>query len=180
MSRLGKRPIVIPEKVNVQVEKDVIKVKGPLGELELKLHPRINVKVEDGMIKVERIGDTNKDRALHGLYRSLINNMVIGVTNGFTVRLLLVGVGYRAQVKGKELILNVGYSHPVVVPIPDDIKVNVEENVKISIFGIDKHKVGQFAANIRKIRPPEPYKGKGIRYEDEVVVLKEGKKAKAK
>lgn len=178
MSRIGKKPVIIPEGVSVALDGRTLVVKGKLGELKMEIHPIVDVKIEGNAITVITKDDDKFARAMWGTTRSLINNMVIGVTQGYTKRLLLVGVGYRARMEGNKLILNVGYSHPVEVIPPDGIKFNVEEQVKITVSGIDKQLVGQTAANIRAIRKPEPYKGKGIRYENEVIILKEGKKSK--
>lgn len=178
MSRIGKKPVIIPEGVSVSLNGRTLVVKGKLGELKMDIHPIVDVKIEGNTITVVPKDDDKFARAMWGTTRALINNMVIGVTQGFTKRLLLVGVGYRARMEGNKLILNVGYSHPVEVVPPEGIKFSVEEQVKITVSGIDKYLVGQVAANIRAIRKPDPYKGKGIRYEDEVIILKEGKKSK--
>ncbi len=176
MSRIGKRPIPIPEKVNVTVDGNRVTVKGPKGELSLDVHPDIKVKIEENVIKVERPTDSSMHKALHGTMAALIRNMIKGVTEGYTVVLELVGLGYRASVKGKNLELNLGYSHPIVYPIPEDVKIEVKEN-KIYVSGIDKQRVGQVAAEIRSFRKPNPYKGTGIRYEGEQLKLKPGKSA---
>ena len=176
MSRIGKRPIPVPENVNVSVEGNKVKVKGPKGELSLDVHPDISVKLEDNVIKVERPTNSSMHKALHGTMAALIRNMIRGVTEGYTVVLELVGLGYRASVKGKNLELNLGYSHPINYPIPDDVKIEVKEN-KIYVSGIDKQRVGQVAAEIRSFRKPNPYKGTGIRYEGEQLKLKPGKSA---
>ncbi len=176
MSRIGKRPIPVPENVNVSVEGNKVKVKGPKGELSLDVHPDISVKLEDNVIKVERPTNSSMHKALHGTMAALIRNMIKGVTEGYTVVLELVGLGYRASVKGKNLELNLGYSHPINYPIPDDVKIEVKEN-KIYVSGIDKQRVGQVAAEIRSFRKPNPYKGTGIRYEGEQLKLKPGKSA---
>jgi large subunit ribosomal protein L6 len=178
MSRVGKKPVIIPEGVSVTLDGKKITVKGKLGELSMDIHPLIEVRVEGNSIVVSAKDDSKLARSMWGTTRALINNMVVGVSQGFTKRLVLVGVGYRARMEGNKLILNVGYSHPVEVVPPPGVKFNVEEQVKITVSGFDKHLVGQVAANIRAMREPEPYKGKGIRYEDEVVILKEGKKTK--
>ena len=178
MSRIGRMPIAIDSKVTVTIEDgNVIKVKGPKGELQRTFHPEMRFSQEDGQVVVTRPSDTNRHRALHGLTRSLLNNMVVGVTDGFTRVLELQGVGYRAQLQGSSLQVNVGYSHPVVVDPPDGISFSVE-GALVTVGGIDKEQVGQVAANIRKIRPPEPYKGKGIRYQGEYVRRKAGKAGK--
>ncbi len=176
MSRIGKRPIPIPEKVSVNIDGNRITVKGPKGELTLDVHPDIKVKMEESQIKLERPSDNSFHRAIHGTMAALIRNMVKGVTEGYTVVLELVGLGYRASVKGKNLELNLGYSHPIIYPIPEDVKIEVKEN-KIYVSGIDKQRVGQVAAEIRRFRKPNPYKGTGIRYEGEQLKLKAGKTA---
>jgi large subunit ribosomal protein L6 len=178
MSRLGRIPVPLPKGVEVKQEGIILTVKGPKGSLDLKVMPIIGVNVEEDKIVVS----LKKDKADHnkwlGLYRSLIANMVIGTTEKFQKNLAMVGVGYRANVQGNRLNLQVGYSHPTGVDIPDGIDVEVEKNTKIKISGIDKQKVGQFAADVRSVRPPEPFQGKGIRYEDERVRRKAGKSAK--
>ncbi|MEN2998415.1 MAG: 50S ribosomal protein L6 [Brevinematia bacterium] len=178
MSRIGKKPVVIPDGVNVSLENGVITVKGKLGELKLNIHPIINVKIEDKNIIVTPKGKDKFAKAMWGTTRALINNMIIGVTQGFVKKLQLVGVGYRARMEGNKLILNIGYSNPIEITPPEGIKFSVEEQVKITVSGYNKELVGQIASNIRALRKPEPYKGKGIRYEDEVITLKEGKKSK--
>ncbi|MGB9620991.1 MAG: 50S ribosomal protein L6 [Brevinematia bacterium] len=178
MSRIGKKPVIIPQDVYVSLEGNVLRVKGKLGELELNIHPIVDVKVDGNSILVNPKNDTKFARSMWGTTRALVNNMVIGVSQGFSKRLQIFGVGYRAKLEGNKLILNLGYSHPVEVTAPEGIKFNLEEQVKITVSGYDKHLVGQVAANIRAIRPPDPYKGKGVRYEDEVLILKEGKKSK--
>ena len=179
MSRIGKLPIPVPGGVTITVGDDnTVTVKGPKGQLSEKISQDISVEVADGVISVKRPSDNKQHRALHGLSRSLINNMVVGVTNGYEKHLEIVGVGYRAQMQGKKLVLNVGYSHPVEVDPAEGIAFETPAPTKISIKGIDKQLVGQVAADIRMVRPPEPYKGKGIRYENEVVRHKEGKAGK--
>lgn len=178
MSRIGRRPIEIPEGVEVQVEGSRVSVRGPKGSLERTFHPDMRIVVEDGVVRVERPTDEGFHRALHGLTRTLIANMVEGVTKGFEVRLEVVGVGYRAALRGPDLELSVGYSHPVVYPAPPGIEFEVPAPNRIVVRGIDKQQVGQVAAEIRRIRRPEPYKGKGIRYEGEQVRKKAGKAAK--
>jgi large subunit ribosomal protein L6 len=175
MSRIGKTPITLPDKVKVAVAGNQVTVEGPKGKLNWELPKGISISVEGNILSVGRDGDNREVRALHGLSRALINNMVTGVSNGFRRDLEIQGVGFRAAVKGDKLDLSIGYSHPVLFPIPKEIKVAVTDNTKISIEGIDKHLVGQVAADIRAYYPPEPYKGKGIRYSDEVVRRKEGK-----
>lgn len=175
MSRIGKKPIEIPKGVGVEVDGNNVSVKGPKGELEKNFEQGMAISVEDNQIIVLRPDDQVKNRSLHGLVRSLINNMVIGVTEGYSKSLELQGVGYRASKKGNDLMISVGYSHPVEVTPPEGINVEVPSNTEINISGIDKQKVGQFAAQIRSIREPEPYKGKGIRYKGEYVRRKVGK-----
>lgn len=175
MSRIGKMPIVIPDKVKVNVDKGEISVGGPKGKLNMKLPWGISVKIEDNKIIVERVSSDKQMKSLHGTMRALINNMVIGVTEGFKKELEIVGVGYKAQMKGKDLVLQLGFSHPIELKVPEGINVSVPAQTRIVIEGIDKYKVGQYAANIRSIYPPEPYKGKGIRYSGEGVRRKLGK-----
>jgi len=179
MSRIGRQPIEIPSGVDVTVGEDaVLTVKGPRGTLSQRLHPEMTIVREEGVIRVERPSDDGPHRSLHGLTRTLIANMVEGVTKGYEKRLAIVGVGYRAAMKGSDLEIAVGYSHPVVVPCPQGIEFETPTATSIVVRGNDKQQVGEVAANIRKIRKPEPYKGKGIRYEDEVVRKKAGKAAK--
>lgn len=180
MSRIGRKPINIPAGVTVTIGDGVITVKGPKGELTQKFHPNMTVKQEGSEILVSRSDDDKLNRSLHGLTRSNIHNMVEGVTNGFSKELDVNGVGYRVQKKGKELIMNLGYSHQVIVSDTDDITIEAPTPNKIIIKGIDKQKVGQFAAEVREKRPPEPYKGKGIKYVNEVIRRKEGKAGKGK
>lgn len=175
MSRIGKKPISVPSNVNVTINGQHITVKGPKGTLENDFHQDIKVKMEDNTIIVERFSDDNLHRSLHGLTRALIMNMIIGVTEGYTKELEVNGVGYRVAKQGNQIVLNVGYSHQVFVKEPDGIKFNVEGANKIIVAGIDKQLVGQIAAEIRKIREPEPYKGKGIKYADEHIRRKAGK-----
>ncbi|NLK97790.1 50S ribosomal protein L6 [Defluviitalea saccharophila] len=179
MSRIGKLPITIPSGVEVKIgDGNLVTVKGPKGSLERKLPAEINVAVEDNQVVVTRPSDLKKHRALHGLTRTLVANMVEGVTNGYSKVLEINGVGYRAQKQGKKLVLSLGYSHPVEMEDPEGIESVVEGQNKIIVRGIDKEKVGQYAAEIRFKRPPEPYKGKGIKYADEVIRRKEGKTGK--
>ncbi len=175
MSRIGKQPIVIPPKVKVAVNGRNVSVEGPKGKLNLELNRRTSAKVEGDKVLVSRDGDDDEAKAMHGLSRALVNNMVKGVSEGFVKRLGIQGVGFKAAVQGKAVNLSLGYSHPLIYPIPDQIKVTVEENTKLTIEGPDKHMVGKVAAEIRAYYPPEPYKGKGVRYEGEHVVRKEGK-----
>ena len=175
MSRIGRMPIAIPAGVEVKIDGHVVTVKGAKATLTREVHPNINVAVEGNEILVTRPNDEKHNRALHGLTRSLINNMVIGVTEGFKKELSVQGVGYRVQKQGKDLVMNLGYSHPVTMTETDGITIDVPNANTIVISGPDKQKVGQFAAEVREKRPPEPYKGKGIRYSDEYVRRKEGK-----
>ncbi len=175
MSRIGKQPIAIPPKVKVEVKGQQVSVEGPKGKLNWELPRRTSLKVDNGKVVVSRQGDDAQAKALHGLSRALVNNMVRGVSEGFVKKLEIQGVGFKAAVQGKSVSLNLGYSHPVVYPIPDQIKVTVEENTKLTIEGPDRQSVGQVAAEIRSFYPPEPYKGKGVRYSDERVIRKEGK-----
>ncbi|MGZ5359729.1 MAG: 50S ribosomal protein L6 [Solirubrobacterales bacterium] len=177
MSRIGRQPVSIPDGVSVDVKRDAVTVKGPKGELSQHVSREMKVSVDDGTLTVERPTDRGEHRALHGLTRSLIANMVEGVTDGFERRLEIQGVGYRAQLKGKALELALGYSHPVSIEPPEGIEFEVPQQTEIVVRGIDKQLVGQVAADIRKRRPPEPYKGKGIRYEGEYVARKVGKRA---
>lgn len=180
MSRIGKLPIQIPAGVTVTVsEENVVTVKGPKGELAQSVNQQMSIEIKDGVLTVARPNDQKQFRAMHGLYRALINNMVVGVTAGFTKTLELVGVGYRAQADNpKQLTINIGYSHPVVVAAPEGITFATPAPTSISVSGIDKQVVGEIAAEIRAIRKPEPYHGKGIRYTGEVVRHKEGKAGK--
>src|SRR5436190_12027 len=175
MSRIGKQPIAIPPKVKVEVKGQQVHVEGPKGKLNFELPRRTSLKVENGNAVVSRQGDDAQAKALHGLSRALINNMVRGVSEGFVKKLEIQGVGFKAAVQGKVVNLNLGYSHPINYPIPDQIKVTVEENTKLTIEGPDREVVGKVAAEIRSFYPPEPYKGKGVRYSDEHVKRKEGK-----
>jgi large subunit ribosomal protein L6 len=179
MSRIGKKPIPVPSGVDVAVADGVLNVKGPKGALSLPLHSNVIVKNEDSVLTIEVANPEEKgDRALWGLFRSLVANMVTGVTTGFERRLEIAGVGYRAAVNGNKVVLNVGFSHPVELTVPEGLTVAVDKNT-IIVSGFDKHTVGQFAAIIRDQKPPEPYKGKGIRYSDEIIRRKAGKAAKA-
>jgi len=176
MSRIGRTPIAIPAGVEINVsEENVVTVKGPKGTLERVVNPEISVSVDGAFINVARSSDIPRHRSLHGLSRSLVNNMVVGVTDGYKKELDISGVGFRAVKEGKKLVMNLGFSHQVIVEETDSISIDVPTPNKIIVSGIDKQEVGQFAADIRKKRPPEPYKGKGIKYSYEVVRRKEGK-----
>ncbi len=178
MSRIGREPIVIPAGVDVTVDGSTVTVKGPKGELSRTVHSNMTVEKKDGQILVSRPNDNKENRSLHGLTRTLIANMVTGVEKGFSKELEINGIGYRAEKKGKDLVLNVGFSHPVVMPEIDGITIDVPAPNKIIISGPDKQKVGQFASEVREKRPPEPYKGKGIKYASEHIRRKEGKAGK--
>jgi large subunit ribosomal protein L6 len=179
MSRIGRMPIPIPRGVTVDIHKNSVRVKGPKGEISRDFDPDMQINLEDNQIVIQRPTDHRRHRALHGLTRALLNNMVVGVSQGFTRQLQIEGVGYRAELQGKNLVLNVGYSHPVVIEPPADISFEVERgNRVLSVSGIDKELVGEMAARIRRVRPPEPYKGKGIRYAGEYVRRKAGKAGK--
>ncbi len=178
MSRIGKQPVTIPAGVEVKIEGHKVSVKGPKGELAREFNPMMNIAMEGGEVVVTRPDDGREARSLHGLTRALINNMVVGVSEGYSKKLELVGVGYRAALKGKNLELQLGFSHPVVVEAPENIEFEVPSQTEILVKGISKEQVGQVAADVRKWRPPEPYKGKGIRYSGERVRRKLGKAAK--
>lgn len=179
MSRIGRMPIPIPRGVTVDIHKSSVRVKGPKGEISRDFDPDMQINLEDNQIVIQRPTDHRRHRALHGLTRALLNNMVIGVSQGFTRQLQIEGVGYRAELQGKNLVLNVGYSHSVVIEPPADISFEVERgNRVLRVSGIDKELVGEIAARIRRVRPPEPYKGKGIRYSGEYVRRKAGKAGK--
>ena len=175
MSRIGRKPIPVPGNVTITIDGSTVKVKGPKGELVRRIRPEIALKQEDGTLSVTRPSDSKEHRALHGLTRALVANMVEGVTTGYRKTLEIIGVGYRAEKKGKALVLNVGYSHQVTYPEPDGITLSTQSPTVVVVEGIDKEKVGQVAAEIRSVRPPEPYKGKGIRYQGEQVRRKAGK-----
>ena len=175
MSRIGKLPIPVPDGVEVRVDGSSVTVKGPKGELGRSFDPAMTMAVEDGEVTVTRATDASRHRALHGLTRSLIANMVTGVSRGYERVLEIHGVGYRAEQRGTSLVLNVGFSHPVEIKPPEGVELRAETPTQIRVTGIDKEKVGQMAAEIRKVRPPEPYKGKGIRYQGEYVRRKAGK-----
>lgn len=178
MSRTGRKPIDVPSGVEIKLNESNIVVKGPKGTLERALHSEMVIKQEENQLIVERPSDRKDHRSLHGTTRSVIANMVEGVTKGYVKNLELVGVGYRAAIQGNKLVLTVGYSHPVEIIAETGLEIEVPSNTKIIVKGIDKEKVGALAANIRKVREPEPYKGKGIRYEGEKVIRKEGKTSK--
>ncbi len=175
MSRIGRIPIPLPPKVKVEVKGQKVHVEGPKGKLDWELPRRTNVRLEDGRLLVSREGDDAKAKALHGLSRALLNNMVKGVSEGFVKKLEIQGVGFKAAVQGGNVTMALGFSHPIVYPIPQQIKVTVDENTKITVEGPDKQVVGEVAAELRSFYPPEPYKGKGVRYVGERVVRKEGK-----
>lgn len=179
MSRIGKHPIAIPAGVDVTIDGSTVTVKGPKGTLTRTVHSNMNVAMENGEIVVTRPDESNLNKSLHGLTRTLIHNMVVGVTDGFKKELEINGVGYRAAKQGSDLVMNIGYSHQVIVPEVDGITIEVPAPNKIVISGPDKQQVGQFAAEVREKRPPEPYKGKGIKYADEHIRRKEGKAGKA-
>jgi len=178
MSRIGLKPINVPSNVELKLDNNFVTVKGPKGTLEQQLSKIMNIELVDGVVKVARPNDDKESRSLHGLTRTLLNNMVIGVTDGYEKVLEIVGVGYRAQKQGKKLVLNLGYSHPVEMEDPNGIETTVEGTNKIIVKGIDKQQVGNYAAVIRDWRRPEPYKGKGIKYSNEVVRRKAGKTGK--
>jgi large subunit ribosomal protein L6 len=178
MSRIGKAPIQLPDKVEITIEGNTVTVKGPLGTLSQTFRPEIEITRDDNVIHVTRRNEDRMSRSLHGLSRTLLNNMVLGVSQGFTRNLELVGVGYRAQVQGKKLTLMLGYSKPVEIDMPAGIDVTVEANTKLTVKGADKQEVGDFAARLRAKRPPEPYKGKGVKYAEERIRRKAGKAGK--
>jgi large subunit ribosomal protein L6 len=175
MSRIGKKPIAIPKGVQVAVNGGQVEVQGPKGKLGLTVHELCSVQVSDGIIVVRRAADHRTAKALHGLTRALVANMVRGVTEGFERKLEIVGIGYRVQLSGRNLTFSLGYSHPILFPLPEGVQAEVEKQTLITIRGVDKHLVGQTAAQIRSLRRPDPYKGKGVRYADEVVRKKVGK-----
>ncbi|KAJ0053561.1 50S ribosomal protein L6, chloroplastic isoform X1 [Pistacia vera] len=180
-SRIGKQPIEVPSNVTITLEGQDLKVKGPLGELSIAYPREVKVEREEsGILKVKKAMETRRANQMHGLFRTLTDNMVVGVSKGFEKKLQMIGVGYRATVEGKDLVLSLGFSHPVRMTIPEGLKVKVEDNTRITVSGYDKSEIGQFAASIRKWRPPEPYKGKGVKYADEVIRRKEGKAGKKK
>jgi large subunit ribosomal protein L6 len=175
MSKIGKLPVTIPAGVTVTVNPNLVSVKGPKGELSEKINDLVTVEVKDGTLTVKPVNDSKNANAAHGLYRNLIHNMVVGVTEGFSKVLIITGVGYRAEVQGKMLVMNLGYSSDFIAVIPEGITVTADAQGKVTISGISKKLVGEFSAQIRKLRMPEPYKGKGIRYETEVIRRKVGK-----
>ena len=178
MSRIGNKPVVIPAGVTVDVKDNTVTVKGPKGELSYTFNQNISLEQREGEVVFTRPDDSKENKTIHGTTRAVFNNMVVGVTEGFQRELELIGVGYRAQLQGKNLVLNVGYSHPVEFTPEEGLEIEVPSNTKVIVKGYDKQKVGELAANIRGVRPPEPYKGKGIRYVDEFVRRKEGKTGK--
>ncbi len=179
MSRIGKKPVEIPKGVEVKLDRNILTAKGPKGSLSLEIHPRIKVSIEDGKIILNRLTEEKQDKALHGTMRALISNMIEGVSKGYERVLEIFGVGYRAQLQGNRLIFSLGYSHPVEFQLPEGIKATVDQKqTTITLYGADKHLLGQVAANIRALRPPDPYKGKGIRYAGEQLRLKPGKAGK--
>ncbi|HEY5854447.1 MAG TPA: 50S ribosomal protein L6 [Aldersonia sp.] len=178
MSRIGKKPITVPSGVEVKIDGQDVAVKGPKGSLALTVAEPITIAQEDGQLAVSRPDDERRSRALHGLTRTLVQNLIVGVTEGYTTKMEIHGVGYRVALKGKDLEFALGYSHPVPIPAPDGITFAVETPTRFSISGIDKQKVGQISANIRRLRRPDPYKGKGIRYEGEQIRRKVGKTGK--
>jgi large subunit ribosomal protein L6 len=176
MSRIGKQPIPLPKGVDVSISGDVVNVKGPKGQLQVKILPGISAAVEDGTLNVTRANDESQTRSFHGLVRALLANAATGVSEGWSKQLEIVGIGYRAESKGKSVIFNVGYSHPIDFAVPEGIEIEVDAKANlVTVKGIDRQQVGQIAAEIRGLRPPEPYKGKGIRYADERVRTKAGK-----
>jgi len=175
MSRIGKQPIVIPPQVKVEIKGRQVAVQGPKGKLDLTLPPRTSAKIAAGQLLVSRESDSAQDKAYHGLSRALLNNMIKGVSQGFVKKLEIQGVGFKASVTGKTVTMNLGYSHPINYDLPEQVKVVVEDNTKITVEGPDRQKVGQVASDLRAFYPPEPYKGKGVRYVGEHVVRKEGK-----
>ncbi|VFQ75208.1 unnamed protein product [Cuscuta campestris] len=180
-SRIGKQPIAVPSNVSITMEGQDFKVKGPLGEMSLTYPREVKLeKEESGSLRIRKALETRRANQMHGLFRTLTDNMIVGVSKGFDKKLQLVGVGYRAIVEGKDVVLNLGFSHPIRMAIPDGLQVKVEDSTRITVSGYDKSAIGQFAASIRKWRPPEPYKGKGVKYADEVIRRKEGKAGKKK
>lgn len=183
MSRIGKQPVTIPAKVDVKVNKNTVNVKGPKGELSATFAPEMTIAIEDGTINVTRPTDLKHHRALHGLTRALLANMVTGVSEGFRRTLVIEGVGYQAEMRGDDLVMKLGYSHEIVINPPENVSFDVPKDQRgrlLHVDGIDKQVVGQVASNIRGLRPPEPYKGKGVRYSDETIIRKAGKSGKGK
>nr|ARW63781.1 ribosomal protein L6 [Chondria sp. (in: red algae)] len=178
MSRIGKKEIIVPDNTKVEISNSDIHIKGNKGSLSHKIPSSIQIKYEDNILRLYKKDQTKKAQQLYGLSRSLINNMILGVSQGFNKKLIIQGVGYRSQIQDNNLILNVGYSHPVLIKPPKDIDIKVENNTTIIVSGINKETVGQIAATIRNVRPPEPYKGKGIKYENEIIRRKVGKAGK--
>ena len=176
MSRIAKNPVTLPGGTEVTIKEDTIVAKGPVGELTMNKHPLVSVNQEDGTLQVAANDESTQARAMSGTTRALLSNLVTGVSSGFEKKLTIIGVGYRAQVQGKNLNLSLGFSHPVVYPIPEGITIEAPSQTELVVKGADKQKVGQVAAEIRQYRPPEPYKGKGVRYTDEYVVRKQAKK----
>ena len=177
MSRIGKKPINIPKEVTVKNQNGLVNIKGPKGELSRTVHPNMEIELNDNELLVKRPDDTRQNKALHGLTRSLLQNMVTGVTEEYKKTLDIIGVGYRVEMKGKNLLMNIGYSHPIYFMPPDDVKIETPTQTQIVVSGIDKQLVGMVAAKIRSFREPEPYKGKGIKYSDEHIIRKAGKTA---
>ena len=175
MSRIGKLPIDLPKGVSLTIEDSVVKVKGPKGSLEQSIRPEVTVNVVDNQVVVNRIDDSKPAKSYHGLYRKLVSNMISGVSEGFSKTLLIIGVGYRVEMNGNNLLFNLGYSNPIEFPLEEGVSATLDGNNKLTISGIDSQKVGQTCAEIRSLRPPEPYKGKGVRYENEYVRRKIGK-----
>jgi len=176
MSRIGKQPIAVPKGVDISITDDLVTVKGPKGQLQVKLLPGVSAAVADGFLNITRANDERETRSFHGLVRALLANATTGVTKGWSRQLEIVGIGYRAQSKGKSVVFNIGYSHPIDFAVPSGIEIDVDGKTnKVTVKGIDRQQVGQIAAEIRGLRPPEPYKGKGIRYSDERVRTKAGK-----
>ena len=177
MSRIGKKPVVIPDGVKITQEGNFLKIKGPKGELEQQIHPNISIEIVENQVNVTRANDSKQNKSLHGLSRALVQNMVTGVTDTYKKTLDIVGVGYKAELKGKDLLLNIGYSHPIFLIPPEGVTLETPTPTQIIISGIDKQLVGLVSAKIRSFRKPEPYKGKGIKYSDEHIVRKAGKTA---
>ncbi len=176
MSRIGRMTIKVPDKVKVTFEPGLVKVEGPKGKIQQKLDPAIIVEQSKGELHVKRPDDSTRNRELHGLSRTLVNNMVIGVTTGFARTLEITGVGYKAEIKGKDVHFALGFSHPIVYPLPEGVKAEYDAKAnKLTVMGADKHQIGLIAAEIRKLRPPEPYKGKGVKYAEETIRRKQGK-----